>query len=93
MLVKNLNGTADNKAPYGYISWLDFWEKKSGKKAHECAHCRAKATVGAHVQKASIEVADGLSYLCVKNATKSLQRMFLPFMKNWLRFAINTDFL
>ncbi len=55
MLVKNLNGTADNKAPYGYISWLDFWEKKSGKKAHECAHCRAKATVGAHVQKASIE--------------------------------------
>ena len=42
MLVKNLNGTADNKAPYGYISWLDFWEKKSGKKAHECAHCRAK---------------------------------------------------
>lgn len=51
MLVKNLNGTADNKAPYGYISWLDFWEKKSGKKAHECAHCRAKATVGAHVQK------------------------------------------
>lgn len=50
--VKNLNGTSDNRVPYGYDSWLDFWEKKSGKKAKECAHCSNGAQVGAHVQKA-----------------------------------------
>ena len=50
--VKNLNGTSDNKVPYGYSSWLDYWEKKTGKKAGECGHCRERASVGAHVQKA-----------------------------------------
>lgn len=50
--VKNLNGTSDNKVPNSYSSWLDFWEKKTGKKAGECGHCTSKAEVGAHVQKA-----------------------------------------
>ena len=50
--VKNLNGTSDNKAPAEYSSWLEFWEKKAGKKAGECGHCTADAEVGAHVQKA-----------------------------------------
>lgn len=51
--VKNLNGTSDNRVPYGYSSWLDYWEKKTGKKAGECGHCYEKAYVGAHVQKAN----------------------------------------
>ena len=52
--VKNLNGTYDNKVPAGYSSWLDFWEKKSGKRAEKCGRngCIKKATDGAHVQKA-----------------------------------------
>lgn len=51
--VKNLNGTG-NRLPVGYSSWLDFWEKKTGKKASECGRsgCAKKATDGAHVQKA-----------------------------------------
>ncbi len=51
--VKNLNGTSNNRVPCGYTSWLDFWEKKSGKKARECACCYKNAEVGAHVQKAN----------------------------------------
>ncbi len=50
--VKNLNGTSDNRVPSGYSSWLEYWEKKTGKRAGECGHCTAKAEVGAHVQKA-----------------------------------------
>lgn len=53
--VKNLLGTSDNSAPYGYSSWLDFWEKSTGRKANKCANidCNLKATVGAHVIKTS----------------------------------------
>ena len=50
--VKNLNGTSDNRVPSGYSSWLEYWEKKTGKKAGECGHCPERAYVGAHVQKA-----------------------------------------
>ena len=48
--VKNLNGTSDNDAHV----WLDFWERKTGKKAGECGHrgCTKKATDGAHIKKA-----------------------------------------
>lgn len=51
--VKNLNGTAD-RLPVGCCSWLDFWEKKTGKKIDKCSRrgCAKKATDGAHVQKA-----------------------------------------
>lgn len=51
--VKNLNGTTD-RLPYGYASWLDFWEKKTNQKATEChaIDCKAKRDlVGAHVKK------------------------------------------
>lgn len=52
-IVKNLNGTSDNKVPSGYTSWLNFWEKNSKKKASECSHCNKSAVLGAHVQKAN----------------------------------------
>lgn len=34
--IKNKKGTADQTPPSGYLSWLDFWEKKKGKKADRC---------------------------------------------------------
>lgn len=51
--VKNLQGTSDNSVPSGYSSWLDFWEKKTGRKADKCSNteCYSKASVGAHVIK------------------------------------------
>lgn len=51
--VKNKNGTSKNPAPSGYTSWLDFWEKKKGKKADVCErlHCTSKAEDGGHVIK------------------------------------------
>ena len=47
--VRNKKGTADRKPPAGYSSWLDFWERKRGKKAKDCEvlSCSAKAELGA----------------------------------------------
>ena len=51
--VRNKKGTSNHNTPYGYTSWLDFWEKKQGKKASSCEvlHCNGKAEVGGHVYK------------------------------------------
>lgn len=29
LYVRNAVGTSDKKCPYGYDSWLDFWEKEA----------------------------------------------------------------
>lgn len=52
--VKNKKGTAGNRVPLGYSSWLDFWEKKKGKKATNCEAmlCSKSADLGGHVIKA-----------------------------------------
>lgn len=52
--VKNKKGTSSNTPPPGYSSWLDFWEKKKGKKATKCEamSCSGNADVGGHVIKA-----------------------------------------
>ena len=51
--VKNKKGTTSPPPP-GYSSWLDFWEKKKGKKATICEArgCSGKPDVGGHVIKA-----------------------------------------
>ena len=51
--VKNKKETADKTPPSGYSSWLDFWEKKKGKKADTCEVmlCKGKPDVGGHVIK------------------------------------------
>lgn len=52
--VKNLHNTGDRK-PFGYNSWLEYWEAKSGEEATECKSitCSTKTDlVGAHVIKA-----------------------------------------
>lgn len=55
MIVKNVNGSSRWPAPSGYSSWLDYWEKKSGKTVSICgaSGCSNKDLVGAHVQKAN----------------------------------------
>lgn len=52
--VKNKKGTSNNNPPYGYTSWLDFWEKKKGTKATVCEArgCSGNPDVGGHVIKA-----------------------------------------
>lgn len=51
--VKNKNGTGDKNPPSGYTSWLDFWERKKGKKADQCENmsCSGNPDVGGHVIK------------------------------------------
>ena len=52
--VHNLRAGA-RPAPAGYSSWLDYWEKRSGRKASFCHRngCMSLATDGAHVQLVS----------------------------------------
>ena len=49
--VKNKKGTADKTPPSGYSSWLDFWEKKKGKKATTCEvlGCDGSPDLGGHL--------------------------------------------
>ena len=51
--VKNKKGTAEKAPPSGYDSWIDFWEKKKGKKADTCEvlNCNGGPDVGGHVIK------------------------------------------
>ena len=52
--VKNVVGSSRFPVPFGYSSWLDYWEKQTGESAISCGRCGmfAAAEVGAHVQKA-----------------------------------------
>lgn len=52
MKVRNVNGTS-RFIPRGYNSWLDYWEKQTGKSATICSanSCWGTDLVGAHVQK------------------------------------------
>lgn len=54
VLVQNVNGSSRWGCPSGYNSWLDYWEKQTGRKAYYCAatDCyNSKNLVGAHVRK------------------------------------------
>jgi len=51
MKIKNINGTGDNKC--NCDSWLDHWNKFSGRTIPFCSvvYCMGHDLVGAHVQK------------------------------------------
>lgn len=59
MLVKNVNGSSRFPAPYGYNSWLHYWESSNGQLqagvSYKCPACGDGHVrtdfVGAHVQK------------------------------------------
>lgn len=52
--VKNIKGTSDNKAPEGYSSWLDYWDRNNGNIDVsffcQAVGCSEFAINGAHVQ-------------------------------------------
>lgn len=51
--VKNVNGTSRFPVPSGYNSWLDYWEKQTGKTVSICGvrGCSDSDLVGGHVMK------------------------------------------
>lgn len=53
--VKNVVGSSRWPAPSGYSSWLEYWEKQTGKKESICGAvgCSNTDFVGAHVLKAN----------------------------------------
>ncbi len=53
MRVKNVDGSSRFPKPAGFDSWLDYWEKQTGRSATNCSAnswC-GRDLVGAHVQK------------------------------------------
>ena len=52
--------------PPGYDSWLDFWEKKKGKKVYLCKayNCRNDVKVGGHDYKVGVGGKEYILPLC-----------------------------
>ena len=52
-IVRNINGSSDNRPPRGYSSWKEYWEDKKKRKFSycSCVSCVEKAAVGGHVKK------------------------------------------
>jgi len=52
-IVKNINGSADNRPQAGYASWKDYWEVNMHRRFSWCSSltCNNLADVGGHVKK------------------------------------------
>ncbi|RLD42180.1 MAG: hypothetical protein DRJ07_16140 [Bacteroidetes bacterium] len=76
--VKNKKGTADKNSPVEYSSWLDFWEKKKGKKASTCEamRCNGKPDVGGHVIKSGEGGKEYILPLCYSHNNKPEDEVF-----------------
>ena len=76
--VKNKKGTAGNNPPSGYTSWLDFWEKKKGKKATVCEArgCSENPDVGGHVIKAGQGGKEYILPICYSHNNKSESELY-----------------
>lgn len=70
--VKNKKGTSTNNPPSGYSSWLEFWEKKKGKKATVCEakSCSGNADLGGHVIKSGEGPKEYILPICYKHNNK-----------------------
>ena len=68
--VKNNRKTGDKFPIYGYVSWLDFWEKKTGKKAEDCLamSCKSNAIEGSHVVKLGESDKEYILPLCYRHS-------------------------
>ena len=79
MLVTNVNGSGRFKPPKGYTSWLQYWERQTGKKAFFCSalYCKNSNLAGAHVQKAySTDKKWYIIPLCISCNGKSSKDVF-----------------
>lgn len=76
--VKNKKGTGNNTPPTGYSSWLDFWEKKKGKKATICEamSCNGSPDVGGHVIKAGEGGKEYILPICYNHNNKSEDEIY-----------------
>ncbi|TGL87993.1 hypothetical protein EHQ68_11180 [Leptospira congkakensis] len=76
--VKNKNNTSGKTPPSPYSSWLDFWEKKKGKKATKCEamSCNGKPDVGGHVIKSGESSKEYILPLCYSHNNKSSEEEF-----------------
>jgi hypothetical protein len=73
--VVNAVGTSELEPPSGYDSWLDYWEKKQGKKADHCYFCGKKTEdlLGGHVNKVILDYTE----IILKKKPKSEPPLFI----------------
>jgi len=76
--VKNKTGTSDKSPPAGFLSWLDFWEKKKDKQANkfEAMLCSEKADLGGHIIKAGEGGKEYILPICYKHNSKSNEEIY-----------------
>ena len=68
-IVRNINGSSDNKLPSGYASWQEYWEDKKKKKFSKCSciSCPRIAKAGGHVKKVNGSNAWYIVPICVSH--------------------------
>ena len=76
--VRNKKGTASNNPPYGYSSWLDFWEKIKGKNTTACEvlSCEGNPDLGGHVIKHGKGGKEYILPMCFSCNNKSVDEVF-----------------
>ena len=76
--IRNKKKTGDKFPPYGFVSWLDFWEKKSGRKAEDCfaMSCNGNADEGSHVIKLGEGDNEYILPLCYRHKNLSENEQF-----------------
>ncbi len=77
--VKNKKGTSSKTPPTGCTSWLDYWEKKKGKKATQCEamSCSGEPDVGGHVIKSGEGGKEYILPLCYSHNNMSESETYI----------------
>lgn len=87
--IKNVNGSGRFSVPYGYNSWLDYWEANARDKSRICgaSNCSGSDLVGAHVQKAnSTDKSYYITPLC-----RSCNRRTDEFTTHWVLVPVPSN--
>ncbi len=76
--VRNNKETSSKALPSGYSSWLDYWEKKKGRKANMCGviNCKGTPVEGGHVVEAGLRAKEYILPMCANCCGKSEQETF-----------------
>ena len=76
--VRNKKETSNKALPSGYSSWLDYWEKKKGRKANMCGviNCTGTPVVGGCVVETGLRAKEYILPMCANCRGKKEQETF-----------------
>lgn len=76
--VKLIKDISNDIPPKGYLSWLDYWEKKKGLKAKECEFllCVGEPVIGAKIVKINKSMREYILPICSHCNLQSEDKIF-----------------